>query len=135
MSTTLTSNMRKLPVVCYARMDGDPVLIRRGNSEPEPVALSGEQMAWRNHVQSVTPQQVQAMICGVTFGWDHRSADPDSHSATPMPLHHMEVSIPITVTIPVEAYSTEDAIREACSKLVLPEGFIIDGRPLITRKH
>lgn len=133
MNTTLTPSMRKLPPFCYARLDGISVMIRRGDDTPEAVALSSEQMAWRNHTHSITPQQVQAMICGVTFGWDHKSADPDTHCSTPMPLRHMEVSIPITVTVPVEAYSTEDAIREALSNLVLPEGFIVDGRPLITR--
>jgi hypothetical protein len=127
------ANMRKLPYSCYAWLDGKAVVIRRGKAKPGPSSISQDQVNWHNYTNDISHAQLQAMICGVTLGWDRAGADPDYHSKDPMPLRHMQVHIPLSVTISVKAYSTADAIQEALEALEIPDDVIVDGSPQVTR--
>jgi hypothetical protein len=72
------SNLAKLPPSCFAVIDGQVVVIRRGARDPAPaVGISREEAGKRNAAGGVTDAQVRAMIAGVTLGWDMDAADPD----------------------------------------------------------
>lgn len=118
-------NLKKLPERCFAVMNDQVVAIRRGAREPSPAPQwPKDGVAHINQQAGVTPQQVQAMIVGVTMGWDADGADPDEHVA-PLdrppeevgPFEYLfdsDVSVTIKVT---DAYSEDEAYDKAKKRL------------------
>jgi hypothetical protein len=102
--------LKKLPPACAAVINGQAVIIRRGAPEPgEALGIGKDQVDQRNAKLGVTPQQVQAMIVGVTLGWDKDGADPDTHAedydSSPGPFTYEylgEIEVTIRVTAPTE---------------------------------
>lgn len=74
-------HLAKLPPRCAANIEGSAVMIVRGANKTMPAFLAGSSVEKWNQDHGVTPEQVQAMLVGVTLGWDMEGADPDTHAA------------------------------------------------------
>lgn len=78
----------KLPDMCWSvhPEDGSLVCLKRGESEYFPAEWSSDDSErnrnvadHRNHCRGISQAQEQAMLCGVTQGWDSPGADPKVH--------------------------------------------------------
>lgn len=111
-------NLAKLPPKCAAIMNNAPVFIHRGANQPQPALLAPDQVQQWNVKHNVTLEQVNAMMAGVTLGWDREAADPDSHivsdSQTTTQLYTFAVTL--AVTIEVQANSESHALHLATTK-------------------
>lgn len=123
MRDALTS-MSKLPEKCAAVMNDQAVYILRGARDPAPaIGLSTNAVDLWNQRNGVTPQQAQAMIVGVTMGWDRDGADCDEHVAAlgrpdgEVGPFRYEWAGDVEVTISVVAPSEEEAHTLARARL------------------
>ena len=111
-------NLKKLPPKCAAVMNGRPVIIHRGSQHLGCWVGGKDQVDQYNARNGISPQQVQAMIVGVTMGWDKDGADPDTHHDTlspedPQGPFSYEFQAEITVTIKPVGYHTLDQATHA----------------------
>jgi hypothetical protein len=117
------SNLAKLPPSCFAVINGQVVVIRRGARDPAPaVGISREEAGKRNAAGDVTDAQVRAMIAGVTLGWDMDAADPDTQTDEPDQqlgddTFEYTYQADISVNIVIEAKSEQLAAEEAKLRL------------------
>lgn len=123
------SNLSKLPPKCAATLEGRKVIIRRGGREPIPLHSPLTVDAWNlNH--NVTPAQVQAMIVGVTLGWEMDGADPDTHAPEDERLGDgpfvYEYGASISIGIKVEARSEVEAAKQADALFIRAETLLDD---------
>lgn len=109
-------NLKKLPPKCWAVVEGNPVCIFRGTREPTPAFVATDQVDQLNLKHGVSPQQVQAMIVGVTLGWDKDGADPDTHAEDlgekPGPFFYEFLGL-VEVKIAISAHADQEARRIA----------------------
>lgn len=109
--------LKKLPPLCYAVMGDEVVQIRRGAVVPTPAfGCAHNTVDSANAALGVTPQQVQAMLVGVTLGWDMDGADPDTHAkdlgSEPGPYLYDFVGT-VEVRVQVGAHTEEQALKDA----------------------
>ena len=113
-------NLAKLPPECAALIGGRKVYIRRGARDPIPLSTPITVDEW-NTQKGVSDAQKQAMIVGVTLGWDMDGADPDTHAADAEKLGDefftYRYQSEIAVEIVIEAKSEQLAAEEARMRL------------------
>ena len=128
------ANLQKLPAKCYAVMNDEVVVIRRGAKEPAPFSLAKDQVVHQNLMLGVTNEEQLAMIAGVTFGWDADAADPETHRKVTDPdapegpfTYRYAAEIPVEIV--AEAYSEEQAAEMAKCQLEWVVKYLTDADP------
>lgn len=121
-------NLAKLPPSCWAIVDDQVIVIRRGAREPAVVTgISRDDVARRNAADGVTEAQVKAMVVGVTLGWEMDGADPD-HQDPDEPLgdelfeyrYQAEIAVEIVIEARCEQLASDEAklrLNEVCTWL------------------
>jgi hypothetical protein len=113
--------LAKLPEKCAAVIEDQSVFIRRGAPEPSATGLIAKDHVdqW-NAANGVSPAQVQAMIVGVTLGWDKDGADPDTHAegfSEPTGPFVYEFQAEFTTSVKVNAHTEAAAAELARNRL------------------
>lgn len=105
--------LAKLPPRSAAVFNGEAVFIRRGATEVAPAFLARDRVDVWNHEHGVTRAQAQAMLIGLTQGWDADGADPDTHDPDEANETLFTFAQPMMVTIAVRARSSAEAASRA----------------------
>lgn len=131
--------LQKLPPKCAAIVFGQPRTILRGANQMGMFVGDQHTVDQWNLSQGISPEQVQAMIVGVTLGWDKDGADPDTHAADlgnrPGPFDYTyvgTVDVRITVSAPTEAVAAQKAQAEREQLIIhmIGRGYCDDEGPI-----
>ena len=121
----ILETLQGLPPRCAVVMDGQAMFIRRGARDPDPALIPTTQVDQWNEEHGVTEAQVQAMLTGLTLGWDRDEVTLSENLTTYGFIAVFDV--PITV----QARTEEEAIALARKAAPHIEGAVMVALDLI----